>query len=137
MSAVISSTIRIDVPVGDETVTFICRRPTAQEQSKFLTNRFEAKGRKVKSHLYEARAALIDKVLIDVKNAEYETAAGERRPLNKETQLTEEDKRHWSGIFGTAVESWKDLIPMSWKSSAAMHFEDPQPEGEGEAESGN
>jgi hypothetical protein len=128
VSAVIGSTIAINIPVGDETVVLVCRRPTTQEQSKFLKDRFEAKGRKVKSHLYETRVALIDKILLDVKNAEYETASGERKPLNNGTSLADEDKRHWSGILGTTVETWRDLIPPSWKSSAAMRFEDPQPE---------
>jgi hypothetical protein len=138
VSAVIGSTIAINIPVGDETVVLVCRRPTTQEQSQFLKDRFEAKGRKVKSHLYETRVALIDKILLDVKNAEYVTASGEKKPLNSATVLTDEDKRHWSGILGMAVETWKDLIPQSWQSSAAMRFEDTQPEDdEDKATEGN
>ena len=130
MSAFVGSTININIPVGDETVVLVCRRPTAQEQSTFLKDRFEAKGRKVKSHLYESRAALIDKILIDVRNAEFETAAGERFTLNKDTALSESDRHWWSNLLGVTVTCWKDLIPVSWKSSAAMRFEDAQPEDE-------
>jgi hypothetical protein len=128
MPAVISNRVRIPVPVGDDTVVFICRRPTAAEQSEFLSARFQAKGRKVKSHLYDARQDLIYKVLVDMEGAEYETKAGERQPLNARTLLSDEDKGYWAGILGEQVTSWVDLIPVSWLSSAAMFFEDPAPE---------
>lgn len=127
----IGSSIRIKVPVGDDSVEFICRRPTAEEQSKFLRDRFETKGRKVKSHLYETRVALIDRIATDIAGAQYENAAGETVPLNAQTVLSEEDKRKWAGILGVPVKDWRDLVPASWKSSAAMRFEDAQPEDEG------
>ena len=132
MAVTISGTIKIDVPVAGATVTLVCRRPTAQELSKFLNARFETQGRKVKSRLYEARTALIDKILVDVKNAEYATPEGEPKPLNCATVLGEREVEYWTAVNGAPVQSWKDLIPMSWKSSAAMHFEDQQPEEGGE-----
>jgi hypothetical protein len=133
MPVVVSQQIRITVPVGGETVTLICRRPSTSELNAFLKARFEAKGRKVKSHLYDAREELMYKILRDAQNAQYETASGETKDLNAQTVLTDEDKPHWSSILGKKVESWIDLVPLSWLSSAAMHFEDAQPEEEGEA----
>ena len=131
MSAVISNSIRINVMVdGGEKVVFICRRPKAQELSNFLNKRFQTKGTRVKSQLYEAREALIDKILVNVEGAEYEDAAGQVKPLNASTVLSDQDKTHWAGILGESIESWKDLIPMSWKSSAAMTFEDAKPEAD-------
>lgn len=126
----IGGTVSIKIPVGDETVTFICRRPTAAEQSRFLKDRFEAKGRKMQNHLYEARAELMDKILQDVVGAQFEGADRKPQTFNKDTVLGETDRAHWSGILGIKVEGWKDLIPASWKSSAAMRFEDAQPDGE-------
>ena len=126
----IGSTVSIRIPVGDETVTFICRRPSASEHSKFLRDRFEAKGRKMQNHLYEAREALIDKILVDVQGAEFETAEGIGVALNNKTTLNDADVAKWSGLLGVQVTSWKDLIPASWKSSAAMRFEDAQPDDE-------
>jgi cytosine/adenosine deaminase-related metal-dependent hydrolase len=134
MAKAFATKIRIPIPVGDETVVMICRKPSTEELTKFLSQRFQAKGRKVQTHLYEAREELIDKVLVDVENAEYETPGGESRPLTAATVLTDEEKTFCAGVLGRKVESWKDLIPLSWKSSAAMHFEDPQPDSEGEAE---
>lgn len=131
----ITSNVSIKVPVGGETVTFVCRRPSAQVMSAFLKNRFETKGKRVKSNLYEARATLIDKILFDIEGAEYESADGQSVPLNRNTVLTDADKQKWQGILGIPVNDWKDLIPLSWKSSAAMSFEDAQPDDE--ADPGN
>ncbi len=134
MSVAIRRNIEISIDVSGDKVIIVCRRPTPQEQSAFLNARFEAKGRKVRSHLYEAREALIDKIMVDVRNATYETAAGELKPLNSQTVLAQQDQDHWSSILGVQVQNWKDLIPVSWKSSAAMHFEDPHPEDDEEAQ---
>ncbi|MFB3828960.1 MAG: hypothetical protein ACE15B_19495 [Bryobacteraceae bacterium] len=123
-------TVRVKIPVGSEDVVLICRKPNAGELSQFLNARFVRKGRKIESRLIEARGEFIDRILVDAENVEYETAAGERKPLNRNTQLSEEDKAYAGGILGVKVESWKDLIALNWKSSAAMHFEDAAPEDE-------
>lgn len=131
----IGRTVKVKVQVeGGETVVLVCRRPTAPELSKFLGARFEHKGRKVKSKLYPAREEFIDKILVDVEGAQFERADGSTLPLNRAVELSDADKAHWSGICGTQVEGWKDLIPASWKSSAAMTFEDPQPESDDEGD---
>lgn len=130
MAGLVSMRVRISVPVGEENVVLICRRPTAAELNAFLKERFEARGKKVRSHLYEAREELMRKVLVDAENAEYERKDGATAPLNSKTVLSDEDKAHWSSILGRKVETWIDLVPLSWLSSAAMHFEDAAPEGE-------
>jgi hypothetical protein len=131
----LSATVSVTVPVGDDKVVMVCRRPTAAELSRFLGDRFESKGKKVKSRLYEARTALVDKILVDARGASFQDAAGETRVLDASTTLNDDDKRMWAGIMGKPVETWKDLIPESWKSSVAMTFEDAQPDEE--SDSGN
>jgi hypothetical protein len=132
----IGSTMRVRIPVGEEAVTLVCRRPQAQELSRFLGERFETKRNKVKSRLIEARVALIDKILVDVEGAQYVGEDGETRALCASTALSIGDQRHWTTVLGKTVNAWKDLIPDSWKSSAAMRFEDAAPEDE-ETSTGN
>ncbi|HEX4135920.1 MAG TPA: hypothetical protein VHY84_14995 [Bryobacteraceae bacterium] len=128
---------RIAVDVSGETVVFVCRVPSAAELSKFLNARFETKRNKVKSHVYEARQEFIDKIAIDIENATYVGADGVEKPLNARTVLEDQDKTYWSGIQGEPVQSWKDLIPLSWKSSAAQQFEDSANVGEDEGATKN
>ncbi len=130
MPGLVSTKVRISVPIGNESVVLICRRPTAAELNAFLQRRFEAKGKKVKSHLYDAREELMYRILVDAENAEYEHKDGTTAPLNARTVLSEDDKAHWSSVLGKQVNTWIDLVPLSWLSSAAMHFEDPSPEDE-------
>ena len=115
---------RIAIDVNGDTVVFICRVPSATELSKFLNSRFETKRNKVKSCVYEAREEFINKIATDIENATYAGADGEEKPLNAQTVLSDQDKTYWSGILGVPVQTWKDLIPLSWKSSAAQRFED-------------
>lgn len=122
--------MRIPIAVGSETVTMICRQPTAKEVSNFLSQRFETKRNKVKSRLYEARPDFARRIVLDVENAQYETASGEIKPLNAQTILGEEDVRHASTLLGRQVENWLDLIPDSWFSAVAMRFEDAAPDDE-------
>lgn len=124
--------IRIGVVVGDETVTFICRQPTGAETSRFLSDRFVQKGRKITNRQSEARIDFINRILIDVENAAYETAAGEIVPLNARVTLTDEDRAYAAAILGSEVRDWKDLVNASWKATAAMRFEESQID-EGEA----
>lgn len=132
MVSAFTSHMKITIPVGGEEVTFTLRRPTAKDLSKFLNSRFEQKRNKVVSKVYEARVAFIDAHIEDIGNASFQDASGEVRPLNKDTSLSAEDKAFASGILGTPVESWKDLISVSWKSSAAMFFEDANQGGDSE-----
>lgn len=125
-----SKTVRVVVPVGDEQVVLICRKPTAEELNRFLSARFVSKGRKVQSNLVEARLKFMDRILVNVENAEYETASGESKPLNNQTQLSEDDRAFASSVLGAPVQSWKDLVNMTWKCSAAMSFEESIPEDE-------
>jgi hypothetical protein len=130
----IASTRRVSIDVSGETVTFICRTPTAAEQSRFLNSRFSTERNKVKTRIYEARAEFMDLITVDVEGATYEQANDDEAKLSKATVLNDADKSMWAGILGAPVKSWKDLIPLSWKSSAAQRFEDSnnQPEDEGE-----
>jgi len=122
--------VRVAIDVQGETVTFVCRRPTAKEVSDFLSKRFVQKRNKVEARLYEARQEFVDKIIVDIENAQFRNAAGETLELNKDTVLTDADKAYCSSVLGFQVTSWKDLISLNWKASAAQYFEDGQPEGD-------
>ncbi|HVW07301.1 MAG TPA: hypothetical protein VHC90_01895 [Bryobacteraceae bacterium] len=127
----IDTTRRIAIEVSGETVTFICRVPTGDEQSKFLNSRFTTKRNKVESNVYPARAAFIDNIAVDVEGATFVDAQGAEKPLNASTSFTDADKAKWAKALGLrSIDSWKDLIPLSWKSSAAQQFEDSANAGE-------
>ncbi|HZL56927.1 MAG TPA: hypothetical protein VFC21_07590 [Bryobacteraceae bacterium] len=115
---------RVAIDVNGETVVFICRTPSAGEMSAFLNSRFITKRNKVESRAYEAREAFMDKVAIDIENATYAGADGVEKPLDASTVLSSDEKTYLAGILGKPVDSWKDVIPMQWKSSAAQRFED-------------
>ncbi len=124
MSAVIASTRRIELEVGGDTVTFVCRIPTGPAMSKFLSSRFRTQRNKVESRVYEARAEFFDAIIVDLENAQFENAENQTVDLGAATVLTEADKTKWSGLMGVPVSGWKDLIPLGWKSSVAQWFED-------------
>jgi hypothetical protein len=124
MALIEATSVRIRVPVGDDDVVFVCRRPTGREISKFLSSRYVTKRNKMEPRLYEARLEFVNSILRDVEGATFRNAAGEELPLNAASTLTAEDKALWAGTLGEPVESWKDLIPVTWKSSVAMYFED-------------
>jgi hypothetical protein len=121
----IASNRRVSINIAGDVVTFICRTPTAEEHSKFLNGRFNTKKNRVESNVYPARAAFMDKITVNIEGATYEDAEGVERPLNASTSFTDADKKKWAGELGLpSIESWRDLIPLSWKSSAAQQFED-------------
>lgn len=130
MAKAAAATRRIAIEANGETVVFICRVPSGAEVSAFLNARFVTQRNKVVSNVYTAREAFINKIAIDVENATYEGTDGLEKPLNASVSLTEEEKTYWSGLMGIRVETWKDLIPLSWKSSAAQQFEDSATQGD-------
>lgn len=131
MPEVFSDHIRISVPVGDEEVVFICRQPTAKEISKFLSSRYVQVRNKVQTRLYEAREAFVNSILVDVENVTFRNAANESIPLNAATVLTESDRATLAARYDVKPSdmTWKDMIPLNWKSGVAMYFEDAQSGG--------
>jgi hypothetical protein len=131
MPEVVSNNIRITVPIGNEDVVFICRRPTTKEISKFLSSRYVQKRNKVETRLYEAREAFVNSILVDVENVTFRNAANESLPLNAATILTEADRASWAMQLDVKPSelTWKDLVPLNWKSGVAMYFEDTQADG--------
>ena len=127
--------VRVVIDVDGEDVVFICRKPTGQEVSKFLSARFEQGRRgKVESHLYEARERFMRSIVVDIENATYQNADRQILPLTAVAVLSDADKQFASGVLKTDVRDWRDLIPANWYSSAAMHFEDAANNG---ADEGN
>jgi len=129
----LDTTRRITIVVGEEAVTFICRLPAPDEQSKFLNSRFTQKRNKVESNVYPARVAFMDKITLDIEGATFVDAEGAEKPLNASAVLTDADKAKWMKALGLrSIESFLDLIPLSWKSSAAQQFEDNASASEGD-----
>lgn len=125
MSTAIARVLSILIAVeGGNSVTVLCRRPTAQEKQKFLNSRFTTHRNKTTSRLYEARAEFFDKIAVDVEGVTFENAKDEEVPLNAQTVFTDEDKAKWQGIMGVPITGWRDLIDVAWKSSVIMRFED-------------
>lgn len=136
MNEISQAKLRIRVTTGNEDVVFICRQPSAKEVSKFLASRFVTHRNKQVNRLYEARQSFIDSIIEDVENVSYRDAAGNLVPLHAGTQFTPEDIATWSKTLDLRPSEvdWKALIPLNWKSSAAMFFEDS---ASGEADAGN
>jgi hypothetical protein len=132
MPEVVVNNIRISVPIGSEDVVFVCRRPSAKEISKFLSSRYIQKRNKVEARLYEAREAFVNSILVDVENVTFRNAANESLPLNAATILTEADRASWAAQLDVKPSelTWKDMVPLNWKSGVAMYFEDAQSEKE-------
>lgn len=130
MANVLTYKIRIRVNTGqDEPAILIVRRPSADAVQRFLKARTVTRRNKLENHAYEARIDFIDGILVDVEGVAYEDLQGEVHPLNSSVSL---ENVH-PDVRGSAS-SWKDLIPVNWKSSAAMYFEDSD---DAEEERGN
>lgn len=115
-------TIRIDVGEG-EPVELIVRRPNAAEHSAFLKSRLKERRNKVKTEVFEARQAFLDKILVDCRGVKIEDADGESIDLNAKTEITPGLRE----LYGLGdKDGWRDLIPVNWKSTAAMHFEESE-----------
>ena len=123
MQAILSS-IRIKIPTGGETVTFVCRKPTAKEVSTFLSGRYTRHRNKMVDRRVDAQLAFAKSILIDVENLGYEPigtdgiGTGKVVALNKATVLSDDDKRVYQ------ASDWKDVIQANWLVSVAMQFEE-------------
>ena len=120
--------VRIAVSAGNEDVIFVCRNPTARDMAKFLNSRYVQRRNKIETRLYEARAEFVDAILVDVENVTYKSSTGESVPLNAQTQFTDADRASWAAQLDVRPSemTWKDLLPLNWKSGVAMYFEDAQ-----------
>jgi hypothetical protein len=127
---VISSTTRIKIPTaGGESVTFVCRKPSAKEVSAFLSNRFTRHRNKMVDRRVEAQVSFAKSIVIDVENLGYEligvdgVGTGEVVPLSRSTVLSDQAK----AFYGAS--DWKDMIQVNWLVSVAMQFEEPSVTG--------
>ena len=126
--------VRIVVSAGNEDVIFVCRKPNARDMAKFLNSRYTQRRNKIETRLYEARAEFVDAILVDVENVTFKNSAGVSVPLNAQTQFTDEDRASWAADLDVRPSelTWKDLLPLNWKSGVAMYFEDAQSRLEGD-----
>lgn len=130
MGLKLTSEIRFEHYEGAEKILVVLRRPTPEELNRFLKDRFVTVRNQVRNNLPEARRALIDKILVNVEGLTSENAAGAEIRIDRNLTLTEADRVHFSAMLGFPVETWKDLIPASWKNSWALRFEEARDEGD-------
>ncbi len=126
----LSNLIRFKHWEGGESVTVVLRHPTPEELNKFLKDRFQTVRNVVRNNQPEARRALIDKILVNVEGFTADNAKGEEVQVNKDLVLSDEDRIHWSAVLGFPVQTWKDLIPATWKNSWALRFEESREDAE-------
>lgn len=122
--SLVAKTRRIDIEVEGETLTLICRQPTAQEHATFLASRFKREGNKTKTDLWPARAAFMRQILVGVENATWTDDQGYEHPIGPDERLWDEDKQYLSGLLNQPVNDWRDLIPANYLSTAATEFEE-------------
>jgi len=125
----ISRNITISLPVDSGApVEFIVRRPSADEHQKFLKSRLKERRNKITTDVIAPRLALMHKILLDCRNVTIDDEHGNEIELNAQTQLTEGIREHY-GL--DALDTWRDLIPANWLSSAATYFEETAVDEEG------
>lgn len=100
--------LRFTIQMGEEkNPVLILRQPTARELKTFLQGRFVRKGNKIQDVSVEARENFVNALLERVENVEVK------------------------GLHGGYVEimtlpDWKDRIPLNWKTSIAIKFEEAE-----------
>ena len=108
--------LRFAILLGQEedNPVLILKQPTPQQIKNFLQQRFFRKGNKVEDNSIEAREKFINLLLEKVKNVEIKDSSG-----NYVSIMTLPD--------------WKDRIPLNWKTSLAIKFEEAETISEDEA----
>lgn len=114
----------IQLGQGPDNPILILRQPTPAEVKAFLTGRFVRKGTKVQDESVTARERFIDTLLISVLHVEVKDPSGNYVALNPD------------------FPNWQEKIPVNWKTSIAVHFEEreivnPDEAGESLASSAN
>ncbi len=97
----------IQLGQGDNPV-LILRQPTAAEIKAFLNGRFIRRGNKVEDQSVTSRERFVDTLLIRVHNIEIKDEGGNYIPLTP------------------AIAGWKERIPLNWKTSIAVKFEEQE-----------
>lgn len=90
------------------------RQPTAQQIKNFLQQRFVRKGNRVEDNSIEAREKFINALLDKVGNVEVKGADGNYVDL-------------------MTLPDWKERVPLNWKTSVALKFEEAETVSEDEA----
>lgn len=107
---------RFTIHLGEsDNPVLILRRPTLKELRSFLQPRFEIRENCIEDHSVEVREEFIDSLLVGCENIEIRIN-GIYKPLSPE------------------VADWKELIPLSWKISVALQFEEQKTISEKEVE---
>lgn len=66
----------------------------------------------------DSEIELVNAILIDVEDFKYETADGQEEFLTKDTPVSA--LTHFEEAFGHPITSWKDVIPVTWKTGLAF-----------------
>lgn len=98
---------------GEPKPVLILRSPSAEELRAHLAGRFRKGGKaadqfRITEQLMVSREAFIDSILVDCENVGYLLPDGSHGILNKD------------------VSGWKAKIPINWKTSIAMRYEEQE-----------
>jgi hypothetical protein len=98
---------------GADKPVLILRAPSSEELRAHLAGRFKKGGKatdpfRITEQLMLSREAFVDSLLVDCENVGYLRAPGDQVPL------------------GQSVPGWKSKIPVNWKTSIAMKYEEQE-----------
>lgn len=98
----------IQLGQGPDNPILILRQPTPAEVKAFLTGRFIRKGNKVQDESVTAREKFIDTLMIGIQNVEIRDSSRNYIALSPD------------------FPNWKEKIPVNWKTSIAVRFEEAE-----------
>lgn len=107
---------KINVNNSQDDPVLILRQPTNAELKTFLRNRFARKGTRFDDKSIEAREQFIDNLLVGCKNVE----------VKGSPYITSEGTQSGWVNLNPEMPGWKNQIPLNWKTSVAMKFEEQE-----------
>lgn len=119
----LTPTLEVKHQVGVETITLTFRHPAPQELSDYLRSEYVTEGARIVNHVSEARLALADRLLLDVRGLEFTSTSGVALPIGPDLEIPEVDRAEWSKHLGLEVKTWKDLIPAMWKIASVTQMQ--------------
>lgn len=100
--------LRFTIQIGDDkNPVLILRNPTSSETKAFLKGRFERRGRKIDDRSVESRERFINDLLVGCENIEVK------------------DGDNWVSLI-PSMPGWEEKIPLNWKTSVAVQFEEQE-----------
>lgn len=112
---ILEDNTRFVIQIGEEpNPVLILRRPTNNEVKEFLKSRFVRKGGKMVDQSVEAREKFVNTLLVDCENVEIK-------------------KDGVAVSLKSGIPDWTSYIPLNWKTSIAIKFEEQETVSEEDA----